>query len=394
MKDQQSEFAAASNLPEKPDPAFTSRLLKAQDDERRRISRELHDSVGQHLVALKMNLGRLRSKLGTKADQEISEAEHMLDDAISEVRNVSHLLHPPNLELLGLRASMLWYTEGFEKRSGIATFAEIPDSLPRLKPEAETALFRVAQECLTNVRRHAQASRVVVKMAADDELLQLQITDNGKGFSNLENCCQGVGILGMQERLNELDGKLRVESGKGSGSSVIATIPLEENRFQQPLTELAREPDRSPESLPSYIPQALGAHPRILVVDDHALTRRGIRSLLESTQEFEVCGEADSVKSAVKQIEELRPDLVILDLRLRDGDGWHVVRQVRRAGLTVNIIIFSHLDSEYIHRSAKNAHCQGALSKGDPPADLVNAVHAVMRGETFFRLSTHSAAAR
>lgn len=385
MKDQQkSELAPASNLPDKPDRSFTARLLKAQDDERRRIGRELHDSVGQYLVALKMNLGRLHTKLGAKADHEIGEAERMLEEALTEVRTVSHLLHPPNLELLGLRSSLLWYVDGFQKRSNIKTSTDIPESLPRLTPEAETALFRVAQECLTNARRHAQASHVALRMAVDDQWFQLEVTDNGKGFSDLENCRQGVGILGMQERLGELGGSLRVESGKGKGSSVIATIPLEPSRLAQPATEVLSQPAPAPN----------GNRARILLVDDHALTRRGVRSLLETQSDFEVCGEAGTAKEATERAKELRPDIVILDLQLPDGDGWGVIRSIRKAEFDAKFIIFSHHDGSYVQRSAKNAKCQGAISKASPPTDLISAIRAAIAGDTYFRPETFSAVSR
>jgi CheY-like chemotaxis protein len=376
LKDLQAKTQdlSPSNEVDASDRLLTAKLLKAQDEERRRISRELHDSIGQYLVAVKMNLGRLRTKLNGQAEQEFDLAERMIDDALTEVRTVSHLLHPPDLELLGLRASMIWYAEGFQKRSGIKISVDLPESLPRLKPDAETALFRVAQECLTNARRHANASHVDLRMAANADQFQMEVTDNGKGFSDLENCRQGVGILGMQERLNELGGTLHVESGKGTGSSVIATIPLPQNLLAQP------------RRLPA--PQAksglVADRARIFLVDDHALLRRGVRALLETQPDFEVCGEAGAAREAIESIQQLRPDLVLLDLQLPDADGWHVIREVRRSALAVKILVFSHHEVSYVQRSAKNAGCHGSVSKAGTPAELLDAIRTVLAGNTYF----------
>jgi two-component system, NarL family, sensor kinase len=217
----------ASGAPER---SLTARMLAAQDEERRKISRELHDSVGQSLAAVKMGLSRLKRKLGPRELKELEDAEKLIDEVLTEVRTVSHLLHPPSLDLMGLRSSLVWYAEGFQKRAGIQTDIEIPESLPTLPEHAEIVLFRLVQECLTNVHRHAQASRVIVRVAVQSSGLRLEVTDNGKGFAPLDRSRRGVGILGMQERLKELNGVLHIESRPGKGSSVLATIPLEENK--------------------------------------------------------------------------------------------------------------------------------------------------------------------
>jgi CheY-like chemotaxis protein len=357
--------------------ASTSKLLAAQDDERRRISRELHDSVGQSLVAMKMALGKLRRSLNPTQLGEVKAVEKILDDAMAEVRTVSHLLHPPTLDLMGLRSSIIWYTEGFQQRTGIHTEVQIPEPLPLFRPDARTALFRIVQESLTNVHRHAQASNVTVRVTITSEQFQLAITDDGKGFQDNASR-EGVGILGMRERAAELNGTLRVESGEGIGSSIIATIPLKNGNALQ-----------VEDAIPVSQPVSSGR--RILLVDDHEVTRRGIRALIETEADLEVCGEAAGAKDAIEQIQNLHPDVIILDLQLPDESGWSVIRQLRRLGASSRIIIFSHHDREIIQRMAKIARCDGCVSKSDQPDELIRAIRSVLEGKSFFGEKAYSA---
>jgi signal transduction histidine kinase len=203
------------------DNSLSAKILEAQDNERRRISRELHDSVGQSLTAAQLALAKLKQKF---TDADLDEAEQRVDDALSEVRTVSHLLHPASLELLGLRSSILSYVEEFERRTGIRTSVDVPDPLPKFDDVTRTALFRIIQECFTNVYRHAKASAISIRIGFSAEQFQLEVTDNGSGFQG--DAREGVGMRGMRERLKELGGTLYVESGENLGSSVIAIIPL------------------------------------------------------------------------------------------------------------------------------------------------------------------------
>src|SRR5215469_15320070 len=198
----------ASEAVATPGSSLASRILQAQDDDRRKIGRELHDSVGQGLVAAKMSIAKFKRDHSIEEGSPLDDAMRALDSVIQEVRTVSHLLHPPELELMGLRASLAWYVDGFQQRTGIRTKLDAPSELPPLPSDSATTLFRVAQECLTNIHRHAQASSVVVRIEVTQGELQLEVSDNGKGFADLNACRQGIGILGMQERLRELGGKL------------------------------------------------------------------------------------------------------------------------------------------------------------------------------------------
>jgi PAS domain S-box-containing protein len=209
---------------------LSSRLLHLQDSERRRIARELHDSMGQSLVALKLNIEMLRR---FPARQELwPQSQALVEHCISEVRTLSYLLHPPTMDAAGLASAARWYVEGFSQRSGLKLTVEVPDNLPRLPDAIELALFRVLQEALTNVHRHSGASMAKVSIRQSPEKVVLQVRDNGRGIApELLACFRktraglGVGITSMGERVRELGGKLQLASTR-RGTSVRITIPL------------------------------------------------------------------------------------------------------------------------------------------------------------------------
>ncbi len=215
---------------------LSARILELQDVERRKIARELHDSVGQFLAGLKLNLGRLQRRQvdATPENQALlTETIDLTDRAIGEVRTISYLLHPPLLDELGFHSAARWYVEGFAKRSGIEVqlhLSEIADRLPR---EIELALFRVLQESLTNVHRHAMAHKVEIELECTDDDVTLMVCDDGKGLNQgtlrrfRDGQAAGIGLAGMRERLVELGGTLEVESST-TGTQICATLPTNE----------------------------------------------------------------------------------------------------------------------------------------------------------------------
>jgi signal transduction histidine kinase len=206
---------------------LSARLFRAQDEERRRISRELHDTVGQSLTAVLINLERLSR---TVTDKTLKETIDLVKNASREVRTVSYLMHPPILDFAGLKTAVKWYVEGFNKRSGIKTEVQTCQEVPRLPIEKETALFRIVQECLTNVHRHSGATKAWIRIVVNERQMRLEVEDNGRGFaeerwqsSSGAPVSLGVGIPGMCERMRELGGSLRVETGK-NGTKVTAVL--------------------------------------------------------------------------------------------------------------------------------------------------------------------------
>jgi signal transduction histidine kinase len=212
---------------------LSSQLLLAQDEERRRISRELHDSTGQLLVALAMNLERLKSDLmkpNPEAEAVIDDTASLVDEMSRQLRTMSYLLHPPLLEEAGLVSAVKWYVEGFTTRSTVQVSLELPSELGRLPQQMEITIFRLIQESLTNIHRHSGSKTALIRLTRDDEHVHLKIADQGKGFSlyalaNKERSRPGVGILGMKERVRRFGGTLEFLS-TGNGTTVQANLPI------------------------------------------------------------------------------------------------------------------------------------------------------------------------
>lgn len=210
------------------------RLMTLQDQERRRIARELHDTAGQTLAAMKMSVALIRpiDSANSRLQALIDDLEALVDEALQEVRTASYLLHPPLLDEAGIASATRWFVEGFAARSGIDVRCEIPDRLERPPRDCELVLFRVLQESLTNVHRHSQATSANVHLARQNGVVRLEITDNGKGIPeehvrrlNTSANKAGVGITGMRERVRELGGTLEIRSNPGR-TSILVSLPL------------------------------------------------------------------------------------------------------------------------------------------------------------------------
>jgi len=214
---------------------LSARLLQLQDEERRRIARELHDTTAQALAALVMNLTLLEKSLpplDSQGRNALSDSVALAEQCAREIRTLSYLLHPPLLDEVGLAAALQQYVEGFTERSGLRVALDLPRELGRLPLEVETALFRVVQESLTNIHRHSGSHQARIRLVRGSTQLNLEVEDEGKGIpreirngSLAAAAGLGVGILGMRERLRQLGGRLDIDSN-GHGTTVRAAVPL------------------------------------------------------------------------------------------------------------------------------------------------------------------------
>ena len=218
--------------------ALSGRILQLQDDERRRIARDLHDSAGQILTALKINLVPLEGRLAKDHPEfvkPVAESIVLVDQLTSEIRTLSQLLHPPLLDEVGLTAALHLYVESFAKRSKIRVDLDYPPNYGRLPQEMETALFRIVQECLTNIHRHSGSPTASIRFKQSSQEVTCEVKDEGKGISPEELSTLalsgriGVGLSGMRERVRQLGGSLKIDSN-GHGATIIATLPFSSDR--------------------------------------------------------------------------------------------------------------------------------------------------------------------
>lgn len=210
-----------------------AQLLKMQDEERRRIARDLHDSVGQAVAIMNMNLGQLaRSPNLNQRELAVAiDTKSLANDVSDQVRTISYLLHPPLLDDMGLPAALKWYVDGFSKRSGIRTHLELSRDFDRLPADCEIAIFRIVQETLTNVHRHSGSATATVRVMWAPASITVDIEDHGRGISVSKlrdfdrGAAMGVGLSGMRERVSQLGGRLDLRSSE-QGTIVSAMLPL------------------------------------------------------------------------------------------------------------------------------------------------------------------------
>ncbi len=213
---------------------FVSRLQTVQDDERKRIARELHDSAGQLLAAMGMNSAIVQSqahRLDPNGARAVLDNTILLEQVSSEIRTISYLLHPPLLDVAGLASALRWYVDGFSERSNIKVELQLPADLGRLPAEIEIAIFRIVQECLTNIHRHSGSATASIRLRQEGSNFNIEVQDRGKGIPAdkrrelIEWGRGGVGFGGMRERLRQLGGTLEIQS-EGNGTVVCATLKV------------------------------------------------------------------------------------------------------------------------------------------------------------------------
>jgi signal transduction histidine kinase len=214
---------------------LSHRLMRLQDDERRRIARELHDSTGQSLAALRMHLdaiGVAAPAMPEEARKSLGEAEEICRSCTSDIRTISYLLHPPLLDEVGLLPALEWYVSGFSERSGVKVHKEISEPGKPLSRELNTALFRILQEAMANIHKHADSKEAKIRLFGNGDSVVLEISDTGKGIDPLRLESRrngvrglGVGLTGMRERVRQLGGTLMIEPAN-PGTVIRATFPI------------------------------------------------------------------------------------------------------------------------------------------------------------------------
>jgi signal transduction histidine kinase len=224
---------------------LTISLLQSQDEERRRFGRNLHDSIGQYLTIIKMNLDVMSGtgESDLKKPELLSQCLDAVNGCLKETRTISYLLHPPLLDEAGFESAARWYLDGFAQRGGIQATLQFPEKMDRLPRSVEVVLFRILQESLTNVHRHSGSPTVEVELEVDEKIVSLAIRDAGRGIpvhvlqQFRESGTAGIGLAGMRERVVDLGGELRVQSDE-KGTLLMASIPLHSRVSKSPRPEL------------------------------------------------------------------------------------------------------------------------------------------------------------
>lgn len=371
---------------------LSARLLQLQDEERRRIARDLHDVTGQELAVAAMSLDHLTRSLDKpgldkhKAISSITESAGLVHKVEQEIRTLSYVLHPPLLDEMGLGSAVNWYIDGLVKRSGMQIETHIPTQVRRLSVDKEIALFRVIQESLTNVLRHSGTNKARVRISVDADYIRVSVEDEGKGLDARKLSATasklGVGIQGMRGRLHQLGGHLEVHSS-GRGTQVLATVPLNEAMDPTAMRPITPDVDAKSDGEPDTF-QGPQARKRILIVDDHEVARQGIRALLRDQSDLEICGEAQDGLEAVSKTKDLSPDLVILDLSMPRAGGLAAAHQIRHSGMPTKILIFTTHSYPGLDRMLRTAGCDGYVHKANASQDLIRGVRAVLQGDKFY----------
>lgn len=357
----------------------------AAAEERNRLAREVHDTLAQGLTAIALQLDAATPLLpeGADATRLVAEARELTRRALEDARRAVWGLHPSPLESRPLADALEDEVVGFGQRSGVAsTFERRGESLP-LDAQQATALFRVVQEALHNVEKHAQASRVRVELqfhAADGSggagsagmAVRLRVADDGRGFAPegvQATPDGGFGLTGMHERVRLVGGTLEIESAPGWGTRLLAEVPLGPGAASRAAAApTATEPPTSAAAI------------RVLIVDDHEVARAGIRRLLEDTPAVTVVGEATDGQYAVEQALALRPDVVLMDLQMPRLSGVQAVRELRARWPEARVLIVTTFAQDEHLFEALKAGARGYLLKDASRAELLHGIQTVHQG--------------
>ena len=337
---------------------LAGRLITAHEDERRRLARDLHDDLTQRLARLAIDAGKIERSAPVSNHDEVGRSMREELVRLSEdVHALSYRLHPSLLDDLGLVEALNAECDGFSRRESIPVEFK-PRDVPRdVRPDTALCLFRVVQESLRNVARHAGASAVEVSLRKVDGGLEIAVRDNGTGFdSTRDRGRHSLGLASMKERVQLLGGELDIDSVPGSGTTVVAWVRLngEENVMKAP---------------------------RILLADDHRMVAEGLKSLLAA--EFELVGTVEDGRALVEAAKKLRPDVIVADITMPHLNGIDALAQLKKDNPNIRVVFLTmHQDAVYARR-ALEAGASGYVLKHSAPAELVMAIGAALEGKTF-----------
>lgn len=372
--------------------AATGQLLEQQRKmatmgERERLAREMHDTVAQTLSGLVLQIGTMHALFASTADtglvEMLQDAQTQARKALEDTRRAVQGLVPTALERLTPAQAIAEEAHQFEARTGIPTrFIHSGVEQPLLA-EQRTALLRIAQESLSNVQKHASAERVRIGLTYSRDTVTLIVEDDGAGFDPARSAVAqqegSYGLFGMRERARLLGGTVLVDSTPGWGTRIRVDLPY------RPTSSLPQPVDRVPAipqpGAPAHALEEAAPPIRVVIADDHVVTRQGIRSLLQTTADIRVVGEAANGEEAVHRAAELEPDVVLMDLQMPGIDGIEGLRRLHEALPELPVVILTTYASDSAIAEALAAGARGFLHKNAELAELISAVRAARRGE-------------
>ena len=373
----------------------------ATAEERNRLAREIHDTVAQSLAGVLMQVETAETYLNSgdyaTVGAMLASARTQSRKALEDTRRAVQGLAPPSLEQLSLSDTLVDEARLFAAEMGVdAPFIMTGEEQP-LTAEQRLALLRIAQEALNNARKHSHAQRVRIGLQYTGDSVVLLIDDDGAGFDAgarpAPGSSGGYGLFGMEERARLLGGEVQIDSTPGWGTRIRAALPYRPMREPLELRAPAA-PAPSYSSLPparSEPGRAEYGHGgralRVLIADDHAIVRQGLRDILEAQGSVVVVGEAENGAQAADRARELRPDVVLMDLQMPEVDGLEGLRRLQADSPDLPVIVLTTFETEGSVGQALNAGARGYLLKDTAPADLVAAIHSVYRGESQFSSS-------
>jgi DNA-binding NarL/FixJ family response regulator/two-component sensor histidine kinase len=349
-------------------------------EERNRLAREIHDTLAQSLAGIIINLESLKpyDAARSRAEAELLvETETLARSALEEARRSVLNLHPTPLEHHSLHDALAQELAGLARRAGLATQFYVNGEQRPLAPDQAAALFRVAQEAFQNIYKHAAARHVMLGLAFEAEAVVLTVEDDGTGFALEARAPDehgGFGLLSMAARTRSLGGDVQVASRPGHGAVVRATLPYARPRAETAAVVLARETQGMPTPTDRPI--------RVLVVDNHAIARQGIRRILEGHADIQIVGEAEDGLAAVEETAHLLPDVVLLDLQLPRLSGIEALPRLRAVHPGVEVVMLTMFDQDEQVFASLKAGARGYVLKDAAPASILAAVRAASHGES------------
>jgi DNA-binding NarL/FixJ family response regulator len=362
---------------------LASELAHAEQRERRRLSQILHDHIQQLLVAATMRVIRAQMQVRVPGmEQELAEVKDLLEQSIAASRSLATELSPPVLNDSGLTPALEWLARWMQEKHGLTVEIECPSSLPIVAEELRLTMFQAVRELLFNVVKHSGAGRALLRMDRSDEgWVRVAIEDEGAGFDvqavARPGSREGLGLFSIRERLETLGGRMEIDSRPGAGTRVRLLVP-----WPDPEAAGAADSSSVDELLAAAAQPGTGSNGasgriRVLLADDHAIVRKGLKGLLQDLPDIDIIGEAVDGNEAVQQARTLAPDVIIMDVNMPRMSGIEATRCIKQELPSIAVIGLSLHEEHEVISSLLSAGASSYVKKGGPPDDLLRAIRAV-----------------